>query len=108
MNKDEEVTDTQRHDIRRLCWWVLTCFVGTVASVVALVLLLFDEIKKVKGQLAVAHAAEATASAARTQLRAVIDAVPARIGAHDRTGCTIFRNRYAAERTGDAADDAAL
>jgi PAS domain S-box-containing protein len=94
MNMDETVAAAQRDDIRRLYWWILACFVGMVASAIILVLLLFKEITKVKGLLRIAHTAEATASAARTQLSAVIDAVPARIVARDRRGRTIFENRY--------------
>jgi PAS domain-containing protein len=106
MNKDEEVAAAQRDDIRHLYYWLLVCFVAMASSAILLVILLFREINKVKGLLAIAHAAESTASAARTQLGAVIDAVPARIAAHDRTGKVIFRNRFAAEGVEGAVDAA--
>src|SRR3954463_14990055 len=61
MNKDEEGAAAQSDDIRHLYYWLLVCFVGMASSAILLVILLFREINKVKGLLAIAHAAESTA-----------------------------------------------
>jgi diguanylate cyclase (GGDEF)-like protein/PAS domain S-box-containing protein len=97
MFKDEEVAEAQREDIRRLYWELSAYFLAIIASAIVLVALLFKEFSKVNGLLRIAHAAEATASAARAQLTAVIDAVPARIAARDSDGRYIFRNKYSAD-----------
>ena len=98
MLKDEEVAEAQREDIRNLYWELSGDFIAIIASAIVLVALLFKEFSKVNGLLRVAHAAEATVSAARAQSRAVIDAVPARIAARDLNGRYIFRNRYSVDR----------
>jgi diguanylate cyclase (GGDEF)-like protein/PAS domain S-box-containing protein len=94
MFKDEEVAEAQREDIRSLYWELSGYFLAIIASAIVLVALLFKEFNKVSRLLRIAHAAEATALAARAQLTAVIDAVPARIAARDSQGGYIFRNRY--------------
>src|SRR4051794_36287757 len=96
MLKDEEVAAAQREGIRRVYWEVLWCFGGITASATILVVLLFRAFRNASTSLELARLAEAAASAARAQLRAVIDAVPARISARDRGGSEIFRNRYLA------------
>jgi diguanylate cyclase (GGDEF)-like protein/PAS domain S-box-containing protein len=68
-----------------------------------LVALLFKEFKQANRLLRVAHHAEAAASAAKAQLTAVIDAVPARIAARDRDGAIIFKNKYSVEWSRHAA-----
>jgi diguanylate cyclase (GGDEF)-like protein len=55
-----------------------------------------------------ARRAEAAAHAAEAQLRAVIDAVPAKISAVDRQARYVFVNRYHAERSGAAAPAAGV
>jgi hypothetical protein len=97
MLKDEEVAEAQREDIRHLYWELSGYFIAIIASAIVLVSLLFKEFSKVKGLLRIAHAAEATASAARAQLTAVIDVVPARIAAGDSNGRYIFRNKYSVD-----------
>jgi diguanylate cyclase (GGDEF)-like protein len=97
MLKDEEVAEAQREDIRNLYWELSGYFLAIIASAIVLVALLFKEFSNVNGLLRIAHAAEATVSAARAQLRAVIDAVPARIAARDSSGSYIFRNKYSME-----------
>ena len=97
MLKDEEVAEAQREDIRNLYWELSGYFLAIIASAIVLVALLFKEFSNVNGLLRIAHAAEATVSAARAQLRAVIDAVPARIAARDSNGSYIFRNKYSIE-----------
>ena len=97
MLKDEEIAAAQREGIRRVYWEVFWCFGGITASATILVVLLFRAFRSVSTSLELAHVAEAAASAARAQLKAVIDAVPARISARDRGGSEIFRNRYLAE-----------
>ena len=97
MLMDEQVAAAQREDIRQLFWEILGYFIGILASAMILVALLFKEFKQARRLLRVANRAEATASAAQAQLTAVIDAVPARIAARDRTGAIIFRNRYSAD-----------
>jgi PAS domain S-box-containing protein len=97
MLKDEDVAEAQREDIRHLYWELSGYLVAIIASAIVLVSLLFKEFSKVKGLLRIAHAAEATASAARAQLTAVIDAVPARIAARDSNGGYIFRNKYSVD-----------
>ena len=97
MFKDEEVAEAQREDIRHLYWELSAYFLAIIASATVLVALLFKEFSKVNGLLRIAHVAEATASAARAQLTAVIDAVPARIAARDSNGRYIFRNRYSVD-----------
>jgi diguanylate cyclase (GGDEF)-like protein/PAS domain S-box-containing protein len=97
MLKDEEVAEAQREDIRNLYWELSGYFLAIIASAIVLVALLFKEFSNVNGLLRIAHAAEATVSAARAQLRAVIDAVPARIEARDSSGSYIFRNKYSIE-----------
>ena len=97
MLKDEQVAEAQREDIRRLYWELSAYFLAIIASAIVLVALLFKEFSKVNRLLRIAHAAEATASAARAQLTAVIDAVPARIAARDSNGRYIFRNKYSVE-----------
>ena len=96
MLKDEEIAAAQREGIRRVYWEVFWCFGGITASATILVVLLFRAFRSVSTSLELAHVAEAAASAARAQLKAVIDAVPARISARDRGGGEIFRNRYLA------------
>ena len=96
MLKDEEIAAAQREGIRRVYWEVFWCFGGITASATILVVLLFRAFRSVSTSLRLAHVAEAAASAARAQLKAVIDAVPARISARDRGGSEIFRNRYLA------------
>ena len=96
MLKDEEIAAAQREGIRRVYWEVFWCFGGITASATILVVLLFRAFRSVSTSLELAHVAEAAASAARAQLKAVIDAVPARISARDRGGSEIFRNRYLA------------
>src|SRR4051812_16150477 len=97
MLKDEEIAAAQREGIRRVYWEVFWCFGGITASATILVVLLFRAFRSVSTSLELAHVAEAAASATRAQLKAVIDAVPARISARDRVGSEIFRNRYLAE-----------
>src|SRR3954453_4580168 len=97
MLKDEEIAAAQREGIRRVYWEVFWCFGGITASATILVVLLFRAFRSVSTSLGLAHVAEAAASATRAQLKAVIDAVPARISARDRVGSEIFRNRYLAE-----------
>ena len=65
MLKDEEVAEAQREDIRNLYWELSGYFMAIIASAIVLVALLFKEFSKVNGLLRVAHAAEATVSAAR-------------------------------------------
>jgi len=103
MLMDEQVAATQREDIRQLFWEILRYFIGIIASAMVLVALLFKEFKQANRLLRVAHQAEAAASAAKAQLTAVIDAVPARIAARDRAGTIIFRNKYSADWSQDAA-----
>jgi diguanylate cyclase (GGDEF)-like protein/PAS domain S-box-containing protein len=106
MLKDEEVAEAQREDIRHLYWELSGYFLAIIASAVVLVALLFKEFRNVGGLLRIANAAEATASAARAQLTAVIDAVPARIAARDSHGRYIFRNKYSVDRApGPGPDD---
>lgn len=115
MHRDEEVAEAQRQDIRRLYLHLAGYCLAIVASAIVLVLLLFKEFSTVNGLLRIAHAAEAAASAARAQLAAVIDAVPARIAACDTKGEYIFQNRYSEEwarrahaqvhRTGPSEDE---
>jgi diguanylate cyclase (GGDEF)-like protein/PAS domain S-box-containing protein len=97
MLKDEEVAAAQRDDIRQLFWDILGYFIGIIASAMVLVGLLFKEFKQANRLLRVANQAEAAASAAKAQLTAVIDAVPARIAARDRDGAIIFRNKYSVD-----------
>lgn len=97
MLKDEEVAAVQREGVRQVYWEVLWCFAAIAISATMLVLLLFREFRNVSSLLGTAHAAEAAASAAQAQLKAVIDAVPARITAKDRVGQEVFRNKYAAD-----------
>jgi diguanylate cyclase (GGDEF)-like protein/PAS domain S-box-containing protein len=102
MLKDEEVAEAQREDIRHLYWELSGYFVAIILSAIVLVALLFKEFNKASGLLRVAHEAEATASAAKAQLTAVIDAVPARISARDARGAYIFRNKYSVDWGRDA------
>jgi diguanylate cyclase (GGDEF)-like protein/PAS domain S-box-containing protein len=97
MQMDEQVAAAQRDDIRELFWELLSYFVLIIASATVLVTLLFKEFKKPKRLLRGANQAEASASAAKAQLTAVIDAVPARIAACNREGAIIFRNRYSVD-----------
>src|SRR5919106_1626275 len=106
MLKDEEVAAAQRDDIRQLFWDILGYFIGIIASAMVLVGLLFKEFKQANRLLRVANQAEAAASAAKAQLTAVIDAVPARIAARDRDGAMIFRNKYSADWSRQAAANA--
>jgi len=103
MLMDEQVAAAQREDIRRLFWDILGYFIGIIASAIVLVGLLFKEFKQANRLLRVANEAEAAASAAKAQLTAVIDAVPARIAARDRAGAIIFRNKYSVDRSWCAA-----
>jgi diguanylate cyclase (GGDEF)-like protein/PAS domain S-box-containing protein len=103
MRMDEQVAAAQREDIRQLFWEILRYFIGIIASAMVLVALLFKEFKQANRLLRVANQAEAAASAAKAQLTAVIDAVPARIAARDRAGAIIFRNRYSVDWSRDAA-----
>ena len=105
MLKDEEVAAAQREGVRRVYWEVLCCFGGITLSATMLVALLFRAFRNVSASLAVTHAAEAMASATRAQLKAVIDAVPARISARGRDGSEIFRNRHMAEFPAAPPDD---
>jgi diguanylate cyclase (GGDEF)-like protein/PAS domain S-box-containing protein len=97
MHKDEEVADAQREDIRIQYLQLAGYLLVIIASAATLVYLLFREFSNVSGLLRVAHAAEAAASAAEARLKAVIDAVPARIAARDPQGRYILRNRYSVE-----------
>src|SRR4051794_10764465 len=97
MLKDEEIAASQREEIRKVYWEVLWCIAGITVSASILVVLLFRAFRSASRSLELAHAAEAAETAARAQLKAVIDAVPARISARDRDGRPVFRNRYAAE-----------
>ncbi len=97
MLMDEHVAAAQREDIRHLFWEILEYFIGILASAIVLVALLFKEFKEANRLLRIASHAETMASAAKAQLTAVIDAVPARIAARDREGAIIFRNRYSAD-----------
>ena len=97
MLKDEEVAAAQRDDIRQLFWDILGYFIGIIASAMVLVALLFKEFKQANRLLRVANQAEAASAAAKAQLTAVIDAVPARIAARDRDGAIIFRNKNSAD-----------
>ena len=106
MLMDEEVAAAQRDDIRQLFWDIFGYFIGIIASAIVLVALLFKEFKQASRLLRVANQAEAAASAAKAQLTAVIDAVPARIAARDRDGAVIFRNRYSADWSRQAAANA--
>src|ERR671919_2272365 len=106
MLKDEEVAAAQRDDIRQLFWDIFGYFIGIIASAMVLVGLLFKEFKQANRLLRVANQAEVAASAAKAQLTAVIDAVPARIAARDRDGAVIFRNRYSADWSRQAAANA--
>jgi diguanylate cyclase (GGDEF)-like protein/PAS domain S-box-containing protein len=103
MLMDEQVAAAQREDIRQLFWQILRYFIGIIASAMVLVALLFKEFKQASRLLRVANQAEAAASAAKAQLTAVIDAVPARIAARDRAGAIIFRNRYSVDWSQDTA-----
>lgn len=102
MLMDEEVAAAQREDIRQLFWEILRYFIGMIASAMVLVALLFKEFKQAKRLLRIANQAEAATSAAKAQLTAVIDAVPARIAARDRAGAIIFRNKYSIDSSQDA------
>src|SRR4051794_21940519 len=95
--EDEEVAAAQRAGVREVYWQVLGCIAGTTVSAAVLVFLLFRAFRSVSRSLGAARAAEAAEAAARAQLKAVIDAVPARIGARDRDGRPVFHNRYEAE-----------
>jgi diguanylate cyclase (GGDEF)-like protein/PAS domain S-box-containing protein len=106
MLKDESVAARQREDIRRVYWTILGWFGGIILSAVVLVGLLFREFREVRKLLGVAHEAEAAATAARGQLRAVIDAVPARINAKDRDGGYLLINRYEADLLGVTPEQA--
>src|SRR5919106_2157517 len=106
MLMDEEVAAAQRDDIRQLFWDIFGYFIGIIASAIVLVALLFKEFKQASRLLRVANQAEAAASAAKAQLTAVIDAVPARIPARDRDGAIIFRNKYSADWSRQAAANA--
>src|SRR5690606_13148018 len=106
MQMDETVASLQRAGLRRVYWELLLCFAGITASATALVFLLFKALRKMKGLLDVAHAAEMAASEARARLSAVMDAVPARISARDHTGREVFRNQYETETAARAAPDA--
>src|SRR3954454_514786 len=97
MLKDEEIAASQREEIRKVYWEVLWCIAGITVSASILVVLLFRAFRSASRSLELAPAAEAAETAARAQLKAVIDAVPARISAKDRDGRPVFRNRYAAE-----------
>ncbi|MDF2973836.1 MAG: diguanylate cyclase, partial [Microvirga sp.] len=97
MLKDEEFAAAQRSDIRSVYWEVLWGFAAIVLSAVVLLALLFRAFRSTTDLLGAAHAAEATATAARAQLAAVIDAVPARISARDAHGREVLRNRYEAD-----------
>src|SRR3954454_20319595 len=97
MLKDEEIAASQREEIRKVYWEVLWCIAGITVSASILVLLLFRAFRSASRSLEVAHAAKAAEIAARAQLKAVIDAVPARISARDRDGKPVFHNRYEAE-----------
>src|SRR4051794_384864 len=97
MLKDEEVAAAQRAGVREVYWQVLGCIAGTTVSAAVLVVLLFRAFRSVSRSLGAARAAEAAEAAARAQLKAVIDAVPARISARDRDGRPVFHNRYEAE-----------
>ena len=98
MLKDEEIAASQREEIRKVYWEVLWCIAGITVSASILVVLLFRAFRSASRSLEKpADAAEAAETAARAQLKAVIDAVPARISARDRDGRPVFRNRYAAE-----------
>src|SRR5918995_1208345 len=103
MLMDEQVAAAQREDIRQLFWEILRYFIAIIASAMVLVALLFKEFKQASRLLRVANQAEAAASAAKAQLTAVIDAVPARIAARDRAGAIIFRNRYSVDWSQGAA-----
>jgi diguanylate cyclase (GGDEF)-like protein/PAS domain S-box-containing protein len=103
MQMDETVASLQREGLRRVYWELLLCFAGITASASALVFLLFKALRKMKGLLDVAHAAEMAASEARARMSAVMDAVPARISARDRAGREVFRNQYEAETAARAA-----
>src|SRR3954447_5000511 len=97
MLEDEEVAAAQRAGVREVYWQVLGCIAGTTVSAAVLVFLLFRAFRSVSRSLGAARAAEAAEAAARAQLKAVIDAVPARISARDRDGRPVFHNRYEAE-----------
>src|SRR4051794_9312366 len=107
MLKDEEVAAAQRAGVREVYWQVLGCIAGTTVSAAVLVVLLFRAFHSVSRSLGAARAAEAAEAAARAQLKAVIDAVPARIGARDRAGRPVFRNRHEAGPAAGRADGAA-
>src|SRR5689334_14434618 len=107
MLEDEEVAAAQRAGVREVYWQVLGCIAGTTVSAAVLVVLLFRAFRSVTRSLGAARAAEAAEAAARAQLRAVIDAVPARIGARDRAGRPVFRNRHEAGPAAGRPDGAA-
>lgn len=87
MLKDEEAAAAHRSDIRRIFWDILWCFVGIAVSATTLVVILFRALHQ-------ANAASAIANATKAQLKAVIDAIPAKISARDFAGRVMFRNRY--------------
>jgi diguanylate cyclase (GGDEF)-like protein/PAS domain S-box-containing protein len=107
MLKDEEIAASQREEIRKVYWEVLWCIAGITVSASILVVLLFRAFRSASRSLELAHAAEAAETAARAQLKAVIDAVPARIGARDRAGRPVFRNRHEAGPAAGRPDGAA-
>jgi diguanylate cyclase (GGDEF)-like protein/PAS domain S-box-containing protein len=65
MQKDEEVSAVQRDGIRSVYWKILLCFVGIVASALALVFILFKAFRNATRLLHKAQAAELAASEAQ-------------------------------------------
>ena len=73
---------------------------GILLSGGVFILLLVLETRRTRGLLAATEAAQAKAGAAEARLRAVIDAVPAMIGATDREQRFVFLNRQQARAYG--------